>query len=370
MTKKNSISFLLLLTGLLCTNALMAQSNYREASNNFALYTQTGELKHLENAKKFIDASYKTRRDSSNRRMNVLRAMVLSSIAYADSTRTIKLNRDATELTYSTLNRLRPRDREIYESEMAYIAQNLAASHIFRANKALQNREYDKAYQEFLQVNSLKKGDEDVLYNLALLASQSGNIEQAIKGYHKVLEFDNRTSQQFLELAELYRRSQQSAERLSTLQSGRTAFPDSKEILFQLIEVYAQNKNYAAIVPIIDEALKYEPENIDLNYLAGYANEDLGHVEEAKGYYKKAVQLDQNNYEANLALGLIYLGDFLKDEQNLEAQYNAQTYLLKANEIKPYAVNALRSLALYYQNTQEDSQLDRVNMLLNRLIID
>lgn len=359
-----------MLTAFFAVSNIFAQSNYREASNNFALYTQTGELKHLQSAQKFVDAGYKTRRDSSNRSMNVLRAMVLSSIAYADSARTIKLNKDAVELTYTTLKRLKPRDRQIFESEIAYINQNLAAAHIFRANKALEKDEYDKAYKEFLQVQQLQAGNEDVQYNLALLAAQSGNTSVAIESYKKVIASNRKTAIQFLELSDLYKSTGRQGEMLKTLEAGRVAFPESKEILFQLIEAYTQNKNYAAIVPIIDEALKYEPENIGLNYLAGYSNEELGHTDKAKSYYEKSIQLDQNNYESNLALGLLYLNDFLRNGNNQEAQYNAQGYLLKANEIKPYAVNALKSLALYYQNTGENTQLDRVNILLNRLVFE
>ena len=85
------------------------------------------------------------------------------------------------------------------------------------------------------------------------------------------------------------------------------------------------------------------------------------------GFYDKVLDLDENNFDANLALGLIYLNEFLSDKNNLEAQYNAQTYLLTANSVKPYAVNALKGLALYYETTNEEDQLDRVNVLLNQL---
>src|SRR5690606_6354964 len=131
---------------------------------------------------------------------------------------------------------------------------------------------------------------------------------------------------------------------LSTLESARTKFPDNKQILFHLIEIYNINKSYAAITPIIDEAIAYEPTNIDLLYLAGYANENVGNIDLAKSYYQRIIALDDNNYSANLALGLIFLNDFLKSAHNLEYQYNAQNYLLKANEIKPYDLSALKGL--------------------------
>lgn len=110
-----------------------------------------------------------------------------------------------------------------------------------------------------------------------------------------------------------------------------------------------------------------EPENIDLNYLAGYSNETVGNIDIAKRYYGQVLQLDPNNYEANLALGLIFLNSFLQDSDDVEAQYQAQNLLLKANEIRPYDVNALKSLSLYYERSGDLAQLDRVKLLLNQL---
>src|SRR5690606_28159628 len=91
MKNKNRFNSIALgATLLLGVNHVFAQSAYKEASNAFALYTQTGDIKNLDNARKQIENIYKTRRDSSKTRVNVLRGMVLSSLAYADSTRTIK----------------------------------------------------------------------------------------------------------------------------------------------------------------------------------------------------------------------------------------------------------------------------------------
>jgi len=168
-------------------------------------------------------------------------------------------------------------------------------------------------------------------------------------------------------LADVYRKLGDENSLLNTLETARGKFKGNKTVLLNLIQEFAHNNNYEAIVPIIDEAIKYEPENVDLNYLAGYANETMGRVAVAKRYYQKTLQLNPNNYEANLALGLIFLGDFLKDGNNTEAQYYSQNLLLKANEIRPYDVNALKSLSMYYEKSGDLAQLDRVNLLLNQL---
>jgi tetratricopeptide (TPR) repeat protein len=328
---------------------------------------QSGEVKELESAKKFTDAAYKTRRDSSNTRNNVLRAMIYSSLAYADSTRKIKSDRDHILVAKDAVAKLRRKDLERYESELNYITQNLTAAYIFKANRELADKKYEEAYQSYLEVNKLGTNTEAVIYNLAQLANQAGKLDDAI-GYQKqIIENTDADAEKYLELADLYKRKKDMQSYLTTLENARTKFVDDKQILFQLIEVYAQNKSYSAIVPIVDQALQLEPENEDLVYLAGYSNENEGNIGRAKTYYQRLCELDNDNYSANLALGLIFLDEFLKDTNNMEAQYNAQNYLLRANEIKPHDVSALKGLALFYKTSGDESQLDRVNFLLNQL---
>ncbi|WP_140938161.1 tetratricopeptide repeat protein [Sphingobacterium lumbrici] len=352
---------------LTISGTVVAQSNYKESSNSFAKYSKTGELTHLEGAKKFIDATYKTKRDSSNTRVNLLRAMIYSSMAYSDSTRKIKNDKDPIEIAANALSRIKPKDLNKSQGEVDYIKQNLAAAYIYKANKSIEGKKFEDAYSDFLQVEKLGSKGEDVTYNLALLASQTNKIDDAVFYYKKLIDSTNADANKYLELANLYHKKGENQLYLNTLQTARTKFRDNKDVLFQLIEVYAQNKSYAAIVPIIDETLKFEPENIQLNYLAGFANENEQNIEAAKRYYTRVILLDDGNYDANLALGLIHLNAFLKDKNNLEAQYDAQSHLLKANEIKPYAVNTLKGLVLFYEAADDVIQLDRVNMLLNQL---
>ncbi len=361
---KNIIFSLLLLA---IGTTVVGQSNYKEASNSLARYMQSNDVKQLESAKKFIDAGYKTKRDSSNSRNNVLRAMIYSSLAYADSTRKIKSDKDPILIAKEAEALIRPRDRDKLETEINYIHQNLIAAYIYKANKEIVEKKYADAYQSYLEVEKLGTKTSDVIYNLALLASQAGKTKEAILYYSELTKDTEADATKYLELAELYKKNKDMQQYLSTLETARTKFPENKQILFQLIEIYSLNKTFGAITPIIDEAITYEPKNLDLLYLAGYANENIGNVSQAKKYYQKIVQLDDNNYNANLALGLIFLNDFLKNMNNLEDQYNAQNYLLKANEIKPYDIGALKGLALYYKTVGDDSQLDRVNLLLNQL---
>src|SRR5690606_18445350 len=102
-------------------------------------------------------------------------------------------------------------------------------------------------------------------------------------------------------------------------------------------------------------------------YLLGFAYEVTGNREKAEAYYKKTLTLDPDDYNSNYELGLLYLKDFVKDTSDLEKQYVAQQYLLKANEIDPNAVNALKSLAVLFDKSGNSVQLERVNNQLNQI---
>ena len=79
---------------------------------------------------------------------------------------------------------------------------------------------------------------------------------------------------------------------------------------------------------------------------------------------KRAIE---DHFDANFELGLLYLRDFLEDPNNESKKLIAQEYLLKANEINPNAVNALKSLAVFYNRTGDLVQLERVNSKLNQI---
>lgn len=352
---------------LLGSVPVLAQSNYKESSNSFARYTKTGDIKNLENAKKFIDETYKNRRDANNTRVNVLRAMIYSSMAYADSTRSIKNPSDPIDLAYESLDKIKKREWDNRPAEFNYIRQNLAAAHIYQANKAMEKEDYVAAYNSYLKVKDLNVAKYNVTYNLAVLAAQTEQYEASISYYKDLLAEGDAPVSYYLEITEVYKKIGDTQAVLNTLQDARLKFPENQSVLLNLIQLFAQNNEYKAIAPIIDEAIAQDPESIELNYLAGYSNETIGNTDLSKRYYGRVLELDPNNYEANLALGLIFLNSFLQDGEDIESQYQAQNLLLKANEIRPYDVNALKSLSLYYERSGDLAQLDRVKSMLNQL---
>jgi len=367
-----NLFFLVCLFCFLGTGLVSAQSNEKEGSNSFAMYTKSGDFKHLETARKFADNAYKERRDSSSYKNNLLRALVYSSLSVADSNRTLKYTKDPIQEAKFALSKLD--DKQLnYENEaqLIYINRKLANANLILANRALKNNKFPEALAYFKEVDSLSKGDIKVKHNLSVLTSRLNKHQEAIDYYKQYLETSGPLkAEDVLILANLYAKAGDFNEQLNTLLNGRDHFLEDKNILFQIINIYAGNGSYDAIIPLIDEAYKLEPENIELNYLAGYAYEVTGNRKLAEHFYKIVINLDDNNYNANYELGLLYLKNSIDEPTNSQNLELAEKYLLKANEIDPNSVNALKSLAVLFKNSGDTLQYERVRNQLNQNIFN
>lgn len=364
-----TVLVILLVVGI---SPALAQSNLKEGNNNFARYMQSQDFKHLEAARKFADAAFKTKRDSTNFRNILLHGLVYSTLAVVDSNRTQKYTSDPNDIALWSLKRLTNKSVDFeYEPQVDYIKRSLAKAYLIKANRAVVNANYEEAFHQYKMVDSISGRTIDVKHNLAVLSSKLGNDDDAINRY-KAFTAQSETSSPtyILALAELYRKRGNNREMLNTLLTGRQQFPESKEILFTLINAYMANDAYAAIVPLVDEAIAHEPENVNLNYIAGYANEMEGNNKAAKAYYEKVISLDANNFEGNLELGLLYLKEYVADTNNQEGQRKAEEHLLRANQIQPSEVNTLKSLAVLYEQSGDIIQQERVNNILNQLTIN
>lgn len=351
-----------------CTQLSWAQSNLKEGNNNFARYTKSGDMKDLLEARKFADLGYKERRDSAAYNNTLLRGLVYGSLAVADSNRTQKYDKDPIDEAEFMLSRLT--DEQLnYENEaqINYLKKRLAEAYLIRANRALTNNNYEEAYNLFGKVNEYNSTP-NTRHNLALLSERLDRPDDAIKLYNDFIQNKSSAKPSYvLTLAKIHLNKGDNNAAQNVLLKGREYFPTNKDILFALLNLYAGNGAYDAVVALADEAIAMEPESVNLNYLIGYAYEVTGDREKAESYYKRTLELDPDDYNSNYELGLLYLRDFVKDASNLEKQYEAQQYLLKANEIDPNAVNALKSLAVLFDKSGNGVQLERVNSQLNQI---
>lgn len=363
------IGIVLLLNVLMFISPADAQTlPVKDAMNSFAKFSASGDIKELAEARKFVDEAYKTRSDSAAFRNNLIRALIYSSLARTDSNLTLTYTKDPVEEAKFSLERVTDsKSAGDASSEIEYINDQLKHTYLYRGNTAFRNRSFSEALQYFSVLDSIENHKNlPLVHNLALLNQELGNNEKSVYYYEQLISEKPRP-EYFLVLSSLYELMGDEAGLLKILKNGCELYPSNRDLLFKYLNVLLNHNDYSEIADIIDKAIKINENNINLNYLAGFSNEMTGNSSKAEEYYKIVLNINPNNYDANYALGLLYLNLYLKDKRQNNLLYMAKYYLSKANEIDPNELKALISLSVLYKQTGERNELQKINNRINQL---
>jgi tetratricopeptide (TPR) repeat protein len=339
----------------------------KEAMNSFAQYSSTKDIKNLENARKLIDDSYKTKSDSAAFRNNLIRGLVYSTLARIDSNLKYTYKKDPLEETLFSMKKVySSKFAENAKDQILYIENQLKLTYLFRANTTFKSRNYADAIRYFTILDSIDQNNISITHNLALLCQETGNYRRAV-GYYEKLIVKKPKPEYFMVLANLYESLNDEINTVRVLSEGSKAYPANRDLVFKLINILLIRNDYQEIIKFTGQALKLDENNINLNYLAGFSHEMTGDLTKAEEYYKVILTINPNNYEANFALGLLYLNLYLNDKEQSGMMYISKYYLTKANEIDPNELKTLNSLLILYKNTGEKTELQKINNRINQL---
>lgn len=366
--------FLLAALGIFYSGLIKGQTPLKEAKNSFALFSKKQDFNELKKAKQQIDNGYKTKRDTFSYKVNLVRGLIYSTLAYVDSNRTVSYAKDPIDETLFSLRKLKNKKlNDEHEPEINFIRKQLANAYLNRANRQLKEYDYEKAYESYKWADSLSAKEAPLIKNnLAVLSQKLGYRSKAISYYEQLIENSETTlPSYYLTLASFYENEGDINKALEIIKRGRAEFPRNEDLLFKEINTYADNGEYASVLNVVNDALEYQPDNINLNYLAAFSYDITGKKKLAEEFYKKVISLDPNNYDANYSLGLLYLNTGLHSSGEEQEKHltKANTFLNKALEIDPNAVNTLKSLSILYKLTGDMIKLERVNSKLNQIIL-
>lgn len=339
----------------------------REAMNHFAEYTATKDIKKLELARKKIDDSYKTRMDSNAFRINLVRSLVYSTLAVVDSNLKYSYKKDPIEEVNLSMRRVYgSRFEDDSRHHIQYIQEKLKQAYLFRANSSFKARKFSEALKNFTILDSIEKDNISIRHNLALLNHELGFTRKAAEHYRWLILQDARP-EYFMTLANIYELAGDENAVLDVLKKGSDAFPNNRDMVYKILNILGSRNDYREIIKFTGRALKLDNRNINLLYLAGFAEEMTGNIKEAERYYKDILNINPDNYEGNYALGLLYLNQYLKDESLNDELSDAKYHLAKANEIDPYELKSLTSLSVLYKYTGDERELQKIKNRINQL---
>jgi tetratricopeptide (TPR) repeat protein len=152
----------------------------------------------------------------------------------------------------------------------------------------------------------------------AVSASQAGKTDEALALYKKCVDVKCCGVDVYVAIASIYRNKKEDDNLKNIIELGRKRYPANAALVLELLNLQLSAKNYEEAIGSIDLALSQTPDNKNLHFALGMAQDYMGNTEEAVNAYRKAIAIDANYFEANFNLGALFnnIGDEFAEKAN------------------------------------------------------
>lgn len=222
-----------------------------------------------------------------------------------------------------------------------YIGKIANVYYVYGAND-FKVKNYSKAVTDFETAytiaKELGKKDTSVAYNLGICGVMAKEPKVAAKYLKECIDLKYQKPNVYIFYARSLKQLGDTTGALQALKEGETVFPQSLDILLEQAEVYLEQGKSAALVSKLKEAIAKQPnnpKNASYYFLIGKSYDDGGQAVKAEDYYKKAIGVNPNFYEAYYNIGALYI--------NKAAKIQKQANNLPLEKVKEY--NALNDSA-------------------------
>lgn len=195
---------------------------------------------------------------------------------------------------------------------------------------------------ELTELLSKNPGNAMLLNERSALYNKKENYNEALKDALTVIEIDSTTSDYYITLADAYlglgklQPSLQNLFRATELDAGNV------KALVKLAEIHIIFRDYKMAVEYIDKVMKLDELEPKAYFLRGVVLLENADTVKAILNFQKAVDVNQDYFEAHLQLGMLYAGKKNK---------LAVDYFNNALNIQPDNLDVAYYLALFYQES-------------------
>ncbi len=300
----------------------------------------------------------------------------------------------------SIIQKMDDRNYENTESLYDIIGNRLPALSNAFINEGVakyQEQKWEESYAKFekaVMISTLSfRADTQLYYFTSLAAIKAKKFEEAVKLNDFLIEAkfganDDERVLIILNQAICYRELGKTNKMIETLQKGIEKYPNANyPLVIELFNYFVNSEQNDKALEYINLAIQKNPNDPQFYVIRGTLNETLKLRDNAIADYKKAIELDPNNFDANYSAGAYYyntgvdtldwadknipitefarLEEFKKIANGLFEQ--AKPYLEKAEVIQPTNMNVLATLKTIYYRLGEMEKYKEADAKIKKL---
>lgn len=340
----------------------------------------------LKEAKTHVDKAVENPTTANDPKMWLMRArtyLAIQTDTLGENKKTVISDPDAIETAVNAMVNLHKSDEkdkytETADAYNAFVGIGVNARYI--ADVAYNNKDYDRAVKYYeltrklipLDDKDLLKrqniSDDGLLYNIATTKKLAKDYDGAKEAFTKLIGKSYNDPWIYLELYDIYlNQENDTASAIETIDKGRRMFEENKNLKYQQIFIYSASGRGDELMQILNESIENDPYNSNNFTLRGKLYRNMGDDDKALEDFKKAVEYNDEDFEAHNELGELYYlmgADKLEEANNLSFSENEKFNQLNA-EAKDYFMKSIPSWEkLYTYSTDEKQQAKAGQFLL------
>ncbi len=320
--------------------------------------------------------------------------------------------------------------KKTYRVEVADMKQNMINAILTKSNSQYESSKFIEAGLGFEKLYKLIPSDTTYLYYAAASAGNGDDFDTALTHYLKLNELGytgikkqyvatnvetgkedvldkatrdlyvkagshikplNRNSKSnkgeiIKKIAFIYINQDKTAEALTAIKVARKNEPNDVGLLLTEANLYHKTGDLDSYKNLIEEAIKLDPENLDLVFNLGVISANNKDIEQAKVYYQKVIDLDPTyvNAQTNLAALILEEEEIIIEEMNglgtssadnkrydelkdkrLNMYLSAVPHLEAVMKVEPNNIDVARTLMNIFSAIDDTEKFNEMKLLID-----
>ncbi len=366
---------------------LFVSAGFAQRSNRTSafMYLEKGQL---EQAKQKIDLAVKNEKTKLDPKTWLYYGRVYYAIASSPLPAFSKLDTNAAEKALEGLKKAKELDvkKKVTKEANEYL-KKLTAVFYAKGADVFKKKEYNKAiayFKDAFQVaQNTNSFDTTAAFNIGISGVLGNDPKVASEYLKKCIDVNFKEPRIFI----YYNRSLQqlgdTAAAQKAIELGRQRFPENLSLLLEQAQLFLEKGQADELIASLKEAIAKQPDNpsnANFNFLIGKSYDDMGKKDLAEQYYKKALDINPEFFEAVYNIGAIYVNNAAQLQKKAndlplskEKEYNALIaeantnlktavpWLEQALKIKPDDEPTIRALKEAYARLKMNDKLKELN---------
>lgn len=245
-----------------------------------------------------------------------------------------------------------------------------------KATESFFNNDFREAFDDLKEVSNNFPTDTTLALNTAICALNIQLYDEALEYFLRAKQNGIKNPAVFQKMAQLYSVKSSSETAIKTLEDGLALNPYNRYLTNDYINLLLDHEDFAKAKDLIENNLKVEKGNKLLYFLYGYLNQIGGNNPTAILAYDKALNSDQNYFDALYQVSLAYINlaneTLNKNTADKETTYSslinkAQFALQRAYEVNPNDKNTIKLLINIYSKKQATDKVQELNRRLQEM---